>query len=821
VSGPRRPAPVLGSLALVLALLGTLGCRERTYSLYRDAEIAATARDDGGFRLPAPDGRGLDLVREDAPQAVTDACTPRPELCNGLDDDCDGLVDDGFDFFTDPRNCGLCGTVCAFPNATPACAAGRCRLAACEAGFVDLDRFPGNGCECALSADGVEVCDGKDNDCDGNVDEGFDLQASLDHCGACGRKCSFPHAAALCARGTCRMGACEPGWVDLDGSSRDGCEYACTRSPDGVEVCDAKDNDCDGDTDESDPRAGQACFPEGLTGCDPASGRCQGPCALGKWVCRTGGLVCQGAIPPGVEACDGKDNDCDGQVDEDFDLQNDPRWCGGCGRMCEVPNAVPSCVEGRCAIRVCRMGFVDLDRRVDNGCEYACTPDGPEVCDGKDNDCDGRTDTGDDDLLYPTTNFCSQTGECGKGPGGSARYPQASYPVCTTPPGASRPDWICNYPATVQLFAPNIIVGLETWCDGLDNDCDGASDEDFKPALGEACTDNGVGECRRAGKWKCAPDKTAPPVCDASGTPEATPTHEVCDAKDNDCDGQVDESWDTPRGLGLPTCEAGADCRGVRDDLVHVTVAGKDYYIYAHEASRPDAKSDAEGTKDGRACSRSPGGGVRPWTRVTYGQAQAACAGAGMRLCRVRRETACSSAGVTEDEWGLACTAGLVCPDGAARAYPYGCSYEAQTCNGRDMGRAQAAPAGSLASCVSGDLDATTAERQSAFDMSGNLAEWTDDCRGTLGDGTGRKIYTLRGGSYSHIAQALRCDFTALVVAETFAFEDTGFRCCSSCAPGLGDCDGRCVPLGSDAQNCGRCGNACPAGQSCANGTCR
>ena len=105
--------------------------------------------------------------------------------------------------------------------------------------------------------------------------------------------------------------------------------------------------------------------------------------------------------------------------------------------------------------------------------------------------------------------------------------------------------------------------------------------------------------------------------------------------------------------------------------------------------------------------------------------------------------------------------------------------------------------------------------------MSGNLAEWTDDCRVVLKDGTGRRAYTLRGGSFTHIAQGLRCDFMALVVAENFAFTNTGFRCCSSCPQGLADCCGACVDLGQDRTNCGRCGAVCGGRQSCRNGVCQ
>jgi hypothetical protein len=372
----------------------------------------------------------------------------------------------------------------------------------------------------------------------------------------------------------------------------------------------------------------------------------------------------------------------------------------------------------------------------------------------------------------------------------------------------------------VQLFAPNQILGDESWCDGLDNDCDGMADEPFK--VGGKCTDNGIGECKRTGVFRCQADRTLTAVCDVTGVPVPAATDEVCDGKDNDCDGLVDEPWDTTAGGG-PTCAGGAPCRGVRDDLVHVTAAGHDYYIYRYEASRPDATAMDPGTKEGRACSRKPAdAGVRPWTLVTQGQAQAACAAAGMRLCRVQRATACSSDTVVDDEWGLACSAGLICPDTTARAYPYGCGYQAAACNGVDRAAMSSMGAGANLQCASADLDGATPGDQVAYDLSGNVAEWTDDCRGMLNDGSGRRAYTLRGGSFNSVAQALRCDFMSLVVAENFSFDDTGFRCCSSCAPGLADCGGgACVSLATDPANCGACGRACGGGTSCVNGICR
>jgi hypothetical protein len=772
----------------------------------------------------------------------------RDEICNGLDDDCDGAIDNGFNLQTDPENCGRCGSRCSYVHAYPACQAGQCALGTCFEGYADADHKPENGCECLYTNNKVEICDGADNDCDGMIDEDFDFQNDKSHCGGCFRTCAYQQAAATCSTGACTMGACTTGYLDLNRDSKDGCEYRCTPSNGGVEVCDGqdndcdgtidgdvtddgqacggmpggtgecrqgsrmcingvlvcvgagipgtevcdgKDNDCDGNTDEDDPFVDTACYPVGVSGCNVNTQSCTAPCQLGQWACTSGRLSCTGMVTPTTEVCDDADNDCDGSTDEGFDKANDPRFCGGCNIRCQFANAIALCQSGSCVRGPCQPGWTDANGLPGDGCEYLCNTEGMEVCDGRDNDCDGKTDADDPDLQYPATNFCSQLGECGRGPGGSTRYGSAaSYPVCATAAGASRPDWICNYPASVQTVAgsPNQIVAQESLCDTLDNDCDGATDEHTTNRPNTSCEDTtGMGECRRRGTYKCQSNAALDTACDFSGSSARTPEHEACDGKDNDCDGVVDESWDNPDTAAFTRC-GGVSCRGVRDDVAQVGAT----WVYRYESSRVDASGASAGTSSARPCSRS---GVMPWTLVNQGQALAACQRIGMRLC-------------TDSEWVAGCKGSQAC---TADYFPYACSFDANLCNGAERGRGAAVAVGSETMC-------TTVGANTLYDMSGNVAEWTSQQNGMSGT---KKIFILRGGSFNNYQPALRCDSSLLAFAEDYAFLDAGFRCCSSCAPGQAECSGSCVDLASSNAHCGACGNACAGGSSCTNGTCR
>jgi hypothetical protein len=171
------------------------------------------------------------------------ACYPgtgEVELCNGLDDDCDGTVDDGYDLATSLQHCGACNTPCTPPFALPQCAGGVCGIIACLQDHWNLNGLVADGCEYACQLTGNEICDGKDNDCDGQVDESSAAD-DVNNCGACGTVCVVPNASPKCQGGVCGVGVCNPGFGDCNGLGADGCEVTLATD---VDHCGSCGNGC-------------------------------------------------------------------------------------------------------------------------------------------------------------------------------------------------------------------------------------------------------------------------------------------------------------------------------------------------------------------------------------------------------------------------------------------------------------------------------------------------------------------------------------------------------------------------------------------------
>ncbi len=186
-----------------------------------------------------------------------------------------------------------------------------------------------------------EVCDGLDNDCDGVVDNDLTQECGVSDVG----ECSFGIT-------TCKNGK----WL--------GCSGGIGPAPD---ICDGLDNDCDGIIDNI---PAQECYygPEGTLGV--------GMCTAGFIGCSNGQITgCEGMIMPHFEDCDGRDNDCDGEVDEDVK------------RVCY------SGPDGTRNVGECTSGFQHCVNNVYGVCTGEVLP-AAEVCDEKDNDCDGAVDEG-------------------------------------------------------------------------------------------------------------------------------------------------------------------------------------------------------------------------------------------------------------------------------------------------------------------------------------------------------------------------------------------------------------------------------------------
>jgi hypothetical protein len=141
-------------------------------------------------------------------------------------------------------------------------------------------------------------------------------------------------------------------------------------------------------------------------------GLCVGPCAdRGVNICSGNQLVCvprAGAPTPSLELCDaaGVDEDCDGEINEGYDLTSNPNHCGARNNACSLPNAFSRCENSQCVVDTCRTGYNDLDPD-EPGCEYQCPETvNDDVCDGVDNYCDGLVDGADGDMIVPT-NWCT------------------------------------------------------------------------------------------------------------------------------------------------------------------------------------------------------------------------------------------------------------------------------------------------------------------------------------------------------------------------------------------------------------------------------
>ena len=456
-----------------------------------------------------------------------------PEVCNGLDDDCDGEVDepdavgcvsawldeDG-DGWGGPDNDCVCDPVAPF---------------ALKGGDCD-DQQAG------VNPGAQEVCNGLDDDCDGSTDE--------------------PSAAG-----------CVTAWLDEDGDGWGGPQEVCLCepiapyvtqggdcddshagvNPGAPEACNGLDDDCDGLVDE--PSA-VGCVTAWLDGDGDGWGGPQETCLCeptAPYVTQGGDCDDQqaGVNPGAPEACNGLDDDCDGLTDEGAAIGCNPAWLDGDGDGWGGSEVVCICVAVA--------PYVLLSGDCDDS-QAGINPASPEVCNGLDDDCDGLVDEAL--AVGCVTVWLDEDGDGWGGPEGACLCaPAAPYLVQGGDCNDQRAD--------IFPGAPEICDGLDQDCDGMEGGCDLDNDGWCEGTVPNNCTPgtNSYVLCLGIAAnlmltW--CPEGFGD--CDDDESAAHPGAEEICDQVDNDCNGEVDEVFDMDgdgwcAGVANACCpNGGGDC---------------------------------------------------------------------------------------------------------------------------------------------------------------------------------------------------------------------------------------------------------------------
>lgn len=468
-------------------------------------------------------GTGV-CYRNDWPLCVlgefNDPCEPdethklEEEICDGLDNTCNGLTDDMTEMWIecdDPRV--PAGNKSECYKKAPSCIDGVPQV-------CGENVFP--------HPPGVETCNGRDDDCDGITDN-----PELMPTESCGIGRCYVHEMILC--GPNGVIECAP---DLSKRRSEetcnGINDTCTEGvlPDTIEGVQISQPFYDPDNN----------YPGSHINGIPV-----GECKRGFRVCdnpkKTSGP--DQAIPdppvwdvevqpvyPQPEQCNGRDDNCNGVVDDGNMQANCYDGPPGTKDVGECHGGIKTCLSQT------------PQEALDNGREPkwgACLGQqlpSAEVCDGKDNNCNGQTDEG------------LGTISCGLG-------------ICRKPIGAciDGQNMTCETYAAEHGYPENdptgvvykhvsqgggLKTGIQELCNGLDDTCDGHTDQvETSPGSGQwvpitkVCKEDIPlkGECRR-GVQTCG---GASGWNECTGWVDTRGEADVCDNKDNNCNGLTDE----------------------------------------------------------------------------------------------------------------------------------------------------------------------------------------------------------------------------------------------------------------------------------------
>jgi hypothetical protein len=638
--------------------------------------------------------------------------------------------------------------------------------------------------------DSVEACNGLDDDCDGQTDNTDQVE---------------------CDSGL--LGACAKGELSCNGAFAV-CSPIAEKIP---EECNSVDDDCDGTTDEG---TSSSCYPEGEKGCEKYAGDylCKGVCTPGTRDCSSGSFAgCVGAITPKGEECTvgaatfAQDEDCDGQVDE----------ACSCDPTTDTSHDCYAGPLGTQGMGACQKGTQGCDKetKVWGPCAGQVLP-APETClnMGEDNDCDGVTDN-----LAGLGDFCVD----------EARHGICREGTLQCKSGLQKLSCTTIEPGT-QIEACDASAGVP----GTDEDCDGATDEDFNLNT----DDHNCGACGRV----CVEGQT----CCQGGCVSVVNDAKFCGSCDNACGaglsccaGQcADLAHDDLNCGGCGTvctsgkkCCAGA-CTNTQVDLANCGDCG----IACAQGQFCCSGQCASETCSCLKCEQS-GGTCCGDVCVDAKSDSLNCGGCGYTcdanqeclngICCASGELNCDGKCVdpTRDEshcggCGAACEQDFTCCDGCVDARVSSqhcgtcnnpCRWPTACSNGLCCGQG-------TVHCSGECVDIKSDERYcGSCDI--KCDEGKTCCSGVCVDTRNDNANCGFCGAAcdpSKTGNALCCQGVCVPYATSgYVIAARGCFCETQCAEGTVCCYDKCVNLRSDKSNCGACSNACTCG-NCYFGTC-